>query len=180
MVLITLGTGVGAGVIQDGRIMTGAHGGAGELGHMPVDIDESEPCTCGKRGCLEQYASANGIVHVFKRILQHSDVPSKLRSLLDTISAKDIFEAEQCGDKAAVAAAENFGRAMGQALACTAAVIDPEVFVIGGGMSKAGGILLDYISKYYKQYAFTPSKDAGLVLASLGNEAGIYGAARLV
>lgn len=179
MVFVTLGTGVGAGVIQDGKMLTGVHGAAGELGHMPVNIEENEPCSCGKRGCLEQYASANGVVCMLKKILKYSDMPSKLRNLAD-ITAKELFEAAGCGDKAAVAAAEEFGKAMGRALACTAAVIDPEVFVIGGGMSEAGSILLDYIGKYYQQYVFTPSQGAKFVLASLGNEAGIHGAARLV
>lgn len=179
LVLVTLGTGVGGGVIVHGRIVAGHFGGAGEIGHMAVNPAEKVPCTCGNYGCLEQYASATGIARMAKQMLADTDSKSVLRSQ-DTITAKEVFDAVKAGDALAVEVAEQFGDILGRSLALVASVMDPEMFVIGGGVSAAGDILLEYIQKYYRQYAFTTSKDTPFRLASLGNDAGICGAARLV
>ena len=138
----------------------------------------TDPCNCGNCGCLEQVASATGIARLAREELAASEEASVLRG--KEVSAKAVFDAVKKGDLLAIRVAERFGKYLGKALAVFACVSDPEVFVIGGGVSKAGPILLDYIAKYYRAYAFTACKSANFVLATLGNDAGIYGAARLV
>lgn len=179
MVMVTLGTGVGGGIILDGKIRAGAHGAAGEIGHMPVVYEEEEYCNCGKRGCLEQVASATGIVRVTKKLLDNTEEYSSLRDKIE-FTAKDIFDSAKKGDKVAVEAVEKLGEYLGIACAHIACVIDPEIFVIGGGVSKAGIVLIEVIEKYYKEKAFKGTKQAIFKLAELGNDAGIYGAARLI
>lgn len=178
VVLVTLGTGVGGGIIVDGKILTGANGAGGEIGHMHVSDDETESCGCGNYGCLEQVSSATGIVRVAKKYLNGTDKPSVLRNC--EISAKAVFDAVKAGDEAAADIANICGKYLGRALANIASVCDPEIFVIGGGVSKAGPILLDFIKKYYQETVFSASKDARFALATLGNDAGIYGAAKLI
>ena len=178
MILVTLGTGVGGGIIINERIVAGSHGAGGEIGHAHVEDNETEPCNCGNVGCLEQYASATGIVRIAKQELANTDMPSVLRS--GEISAKTVFDAVKAGDELADRIAERFGKYLGTALSVFACVSDPEIFVIGGGVSKAGTVLLDYVQKYYRQYAFPSCKDAEFALATLGNDAGIYGSAKLV
>lgn len=178
-VMVTLGTGVGGGIIVEGKIVTGANGAGGEIGHIHVDDRIPWKCGCGNQGCLEQVASANGIVRLAKWMLEEG---STTETSLDaaTMSAKDIWDAVKAGDAFALEVAENFGRYLGLALANIASTVDPEVFVIGGGVSKAGSVLLGYIQKYYIKYTFRGCRDAQFVLATLGNDAGIYGSARLV
>ena len=178
-VCITLGTGVGGGIIADGRILSGATGAAGEIGHIHVMDGETERCNCGNYGCLEQYTSATGIVRLAKRRLAKDDKPSTLRNHQE-ISAKTVFDAVKEGDELAVEVAEQFGEILGKALADIAGVVNPEIFVIGGGVSKAGPILLDFIQKNYTPYVFAGSRGALFALATLGNDAGIYGAAKMV
>ena len=156
----------------------GATGAAGEIGHMHVNDDETEPCNCGNCGCLEEYVSATGIVRMAKRKLAKDDRPSIMRK--DDLSAKDVWDAVKAGDTVATEVAEDFGWYLGKAMALVANVSNPEIFVIGGGVSKAGNVLLDYIQKYYQKYAFKGCRGALFTLATLGNDAGIYGAARLV
>lgn len=179
MVMITLGTGVGGGIILNGRILAGVHGAAGEIGHMPVIYDETEYCNCGKKGCLEQAASATGIVRTAKRLLAQSSQESTLRSRED-FTARDVFDEAKKGDALAGQAVERLGEYLGIAAAHIACVVDPEVFVIGGGVSRAGEVLIETIKKYYKEKAFKGTREAGFKLAELGNDAGIYGAARLL
>ncbi|GAA0797899.1 ROK family glucokinase [Faecalicatena orotica] len=180
IVMITLGTGVGGGVIIDGHILAGYNGAAGEIGHLPMTDDETECCGCGKKGCLEQYASATGIVRMTKKYLDaHKDIDSSLRSI-ETFSAKDIFDAAKAKDEAAVVMVSELGRMLGKGLAQIACVVNPEAFVIGGGVAKAGDILLDAIREHYVEYAFHASRDTEFRLASLGNEAGIYGGVKLI
>ncbi len=179
IVMITLGTGVGGGIILDGKMLAGINGAGGEIGHMTMDLTETDVCNCGKRGCLEQYASATGIVRMANKALNDSDRPSKLREV-QYISAKEIFDAAKSGDDLAMELVEDLGRKLGLALAQVAGVVDPEVFVIGGGVSRAGQIILDVTEKYYKQYAFHACKNTGFELAVLGNDAGMYGGARAV
>ena len=179
LIMVTLGTGIGGGVVVEGKVIAGAHGSGGEIGHVHVTEELTEPCNCGNVGCLEQVASATGIVRIAKMYLdQHPDEPSMLRGR--RISAKSVWEAVKAGDEAADAIAEKFGLYLGRALAAFACVTDPEIYVIGGGVSKAGTVILDYVQKYYRQYAFPGCKDAVFALATLGNDAGIYGAAKLV
>ena len=179
VVAVTLGTGVGGGIIVDGKILSGATGAGGEIGHIHVMDDETEACNCGNCGCLEQYTSATGIVRLAKRRLAEDDKPSVLRES-GNISAKTVFDAVKDGDELAIEVAERFGKILGKTLAGIAAVVNPEIFVIGGGVSKAGPVLLDYIQKNYTLYAFCGSRGALFALATLGNDAGIYGAAKLV
>ena len=178
VVMVTLGTGVGGGIIVNGKIVTGTHGAGGEIGHIHVEDDETLSCNCGNQGCLEQYASATGVVRLANRMLAATDKASVLRN--EEVTAKAVFDAVKAGDELAMEVAEKFGKYLGTALAVIAGVVDPEVFVIGGGVSKAGKILLDYVEKYYKKYVFQGSRDCAFALAELGNDAGICGAAKLV
>lgn len=179
MLMVTLGTGVGGGIIADGKPITGGHGGGGEIGHITVKYDEEEKCGCGRRGCLEMYASATGIVRLAKRRLDRDKLPSILREC-DVLTAKEVFDAVKKCDKIAIEVAKEFGCILGRALANIAATCDPTVIVIGGGVSKAGEILLDFIEKPFKEYAYYVNKNTKFVLAELGNDAGICGAAKLV
>ena len=178
IVMVTLGTGVGGGIINNGKIVTGAHGAGGEIGHIHVTDDVECNCNCGNHGCLEQVTSATGITYLANRRLKKDDRPSMLRG--GEVNAKTVFDAVKAGDELAKEVAEEFGKYLGTAMASVACVADPEVFVIGGGVSKAGQIILDYIKKYYAQYAFMTCKQAGFALAKLGNDAGIYGAAKML
>ena len=179
MVLATLGTGVGGGIIIGGKPVSGAHGAGGEIGHIPLCKDETEPCGCGKFGCAEQYCSATGVVRVTKRYLDAHDTPSVLRDP-ETLTAKDIFDAAKAGDAAAQEALEQVYDLMGQFLASICCVADPEVVVLGGGVSRAGQPLLDGTRKYFDRYVFHASRNTRFALASLGNDAGAYGAFKLV
>lgn len=178
LVAVTLGTGVGGGIIIDGKILTGTNGAGGEIGHIHMEDNETEVCGCKNKGCLEQYASATGITRLANRRLAKDDAPSILRG--GEISAKTVFDAVKAGDKVAIEIAEQFGEYLGKGLAAVASVVDPQIFVIGGGVSKAGDILFKYIEPSYKRCAFGPCKQAKFALAKLGNDAGIYGAAALV
>lgn len=180
VVMITLGTGVGGGIIRGGKIVAGTNGAAGEIGHIPMVDDESECCGCGKKGCLEQYASANGLVNVAEKyIAAHRTVETEL-DLNAGFTAKDVCDAAKAGDKAGLAAVEESMRLLGKAMASVSCVIDPQVFVVGGGLSKAGNIIIDTASKYYKEYAFHASRETEIKLATLGNAAGMYGGVKMV
>lgn len=178
VLLLTLGTGVGGGIIIDGKILTGAHGAGGEVGHIHVEDNMEEHCGCGNQGCLEQFASATGIARLGREELAKSSEPSLLRE--SEVTAKAVFDALKKGDALAERVVERFGKYLGTAISIMAGVLDPEVIVIGGGVSKAGEILLDYVRKYYKTYVYKSSKDTEFALAQLGNDAGIYGCAKLV
>ena len=176
IVMVTLGTGVGGGIILNGKMLAGTNGAGGEIGHICVNDDETEVCGCGNKGCLEQYTSATGIVRMAKIILNTTDKPSKLRQI-QYISAKEIFDAAKEGDELAATLVENHGKVLGKALAQIACVVDPEIFVIGGGVSRAGDILIDTTAKYFAQYAFHACRQTKFALATLGNDAGMYGGA---
>lgn len=180
LVLITLGTGVGGGIILNSSIIAGSNGAGGELGHIFVNKEENKyTCGCGKRGCLEQYASATGIVRLAKDKLSETEEPSKLRGIKD-ITAKDVLDFAKLGDKLSFEVVDKACEYLGIAMAHVAQIIDPEVFVIGGGVSKAGEILTDNIEKYYNRYVMDALKGKEFKIASLGNDAGIYGAAKLI
>lgn len=178
MVMVTLGTGVGGGIILDGRILVGVHGIAGEIGHLTVNEEETEFCGCDRTGCLEQYASATGIVRLAKKKLEDCKESTVLQK--DSVTAKDVFDAVKAGDKVAQEVAEEFGEYLAKALNTIAIIVDPDIFVIGGGVSKAGEILLEYIEKHYRKNALWATKEVKFSLATLGNDAGICGAAKLV
>lgn len=178
LVVVTLGTGVGGGIIINGKMLTGANGSGGEIGHIHVQDDEPDQCGCGNHGCLEQYASATGIVRIAKRILAKTQEATVLKA--DSVTAKDVWDAVKEGDAVAIQVAEQFGKYLGEGLAAIAGVVNPEAFVIGGGVSKAGKILLSYVEKNYKPVVFHGSRDVEFTLATLGNDAGIFGAAKLV
>ena len=178
VVMVTLGTGVGGGIIIGGKILTGSNGAGGEIGHLHVDDNIPGQCGCGNKGCLEQVASATGITNLANQALAASDKPSMLRE--GEVSAKTVFDAVKADDELAKEVAERFGKYLGTALANITAVTDPQAIVIGGGVSKAGPILLEYVEKYYQQYCFKSCKNVKFALATLGNDAGIYGCAKLV
>lgn len=179
MLMVTLGTGVGGGTIQDGRILMGYHGVAGEIGHMTVDPYETESCTCGKKGCLEQYASARGMVRVAEKFLAEWDGPSLLREK-GRITPKDLWDCAKAGDRAAEKITDFVCHRLGIALANAAYLVDPEMFVIGGGVSAAGELLLEKTKKVYRVNVFPHSREKKFALAKLGNDAGIQGAAALL
>lgn len=178
-VMLTLGTAVGGALIHKGKIVPGAFGAGGEVGHMIMDTGESIPCSCGGRGHLEQYASGRGIVFVARRILESADTPSQLRAM-ESFTPKDVFDLAKAGDEIALRASDAACEMLGRACAYISCVFDPEVYIIGGGVSAAGGILISGIQKYFRQYAFHASRNARFVAAKLGNDAGIWGAAGLI
>lgn len=177
LVVVTLGTGVGGGVIIDGEMLVGATGAGGEIGHISVNYEETDKCGCGKTGCLEQYASATGVVRLAKKRLAGNTDATILK--MEDVTAKDVFDAVKAGDKVAIEIAEEFGDYLGKGLASVSAVADPEIFVLGGGVSKAGEILFRFVEGPYKKYAHRLTEQATFTLAKLGNDAGIYGAAKL-
>ncbi|MCR5748300.1 MAG: ROK family glucokinase [Lachnospiraceae bacterium] len=178
MVMVTLGTGVGGGIIHNGKIYAGVTGAGAEIGHLCLIPDEKIKCNCGNSGCMEQYASATGIVRLAKEELEASDEESELRN--DKISAKSVWEAVAHNDTLAIRIAERFGYYLGWGLSIIAGVVNPEVFVIGGGVSKAGEMIIPYIKKNFEEHVFHACRDAKIVIASLGNDAGIMGAAKMV
>ena len=178
LVVVTLGTGVGGGIIIDGKMLTGATGAGGEIGHIHVNDEEEEICGCGNKGCLEQYSSATGITRLANQLLASSDKDSVLRG--GEVSAKTVFDAVKERDPLAVEVAEKFGKYLGDGLASIACVVNPEAIVIGGGVSKAGEILIDFIRPHYEKNVFHGSRQVKFSLPTLGNDAGIYGAAKLV
>ncbi len=179
VILVTLGTGVGGGIIVDGKVVAGFDGAGGEIGHITVNNDEIEPCNCGQYGCLEQYTSATGIVRMAKRKLAKTAEETSLRRHKG-LSAKNVFDEAKAGDAVAAGLVDELGEILGSALSNMACVVNPEVIVIGGGVSKAGQILIDTIQKHYKETSFHACRNTKFALASLGNDAGIYGSMRLV
>ena len=179
LVMVTLGTGVGGGIILHGQIVAGANGAGGEIGHITVNPHESIACNCGRKGCLEQYCSATGIVRIAKEFLAEGHEASLLDKA-EEVSAKTVFDTYKENDALAVKIVEKFAYILGHALSNFACVTDPEVFVIGGGVSKAGEPLIEIVNKYYKKDAFSSCTDIKFALASLGNDAGMYGCVRLI
>ena len=178
IVMVTLGTGVGGGIIVDGKILAGAKGGGGEIGHIHINDNETKTCGCGNKGCLEQYASATGISNI--AIRKYAAFTGETVLKKSDLSAKAVFDGVKEGDALCKEIAKEFGEYLGKGLAIIGSVIDPEAFVIGGGVSKAGEVIFDYICEPYKKYVFRGARECKLLLASLGNDAGMYGAAKLV
>ena len=178
MVLATLGTGVGGGIVVDGNVVLGAHGAGGEIGHICLEPNETDVCGCGNHGCAEQYFSATGIVRLAKKYLAACDTPSALREI-ENLTCKDVFDAGKAGDAAALTVLEQVYDYMGRFLAAICCVTNPEVVVLGGGVSKAGQSLVDGARKYFDRYVFHGCKNVRFELAQLGNDAGAYGAFKL-
>lgn len=180
LVMVTLGTGVGGGVVVAENIIAGSDGAAGEIGHLLANEEEEEFCTCGNRGCLEQYASATGIVRVANNLISCESGRSSILANDKNMDAKSIFEAVRKNDKVAKEAVETLYHTLGKSLAQIACVCNPQVFVIGGGMSKEGDVLIEGIKKYYQRYSFHASKNTYFKIAKLGNDAGVFGAAKMI
>jgi glucokinase len=178
MLLVTLGTGVGGGIINEGKILTGSKGSGGEIGHIHLVDDEPDKCGCGNHGCFEQYASATGAMRLAKRILAATDEDSVLRG--KDFECKDIFDAAKAGDKVAMDIAKHYGYYLGKGIAITASVVNPEIIVLGGGVSKAGEMLFDLLKPSFEEFVFPGCKDVKFALAKLGNDAGVYGAAKML
>ena len=179
IVMATLGTGVGGGIVIGGKVVYGAHGSGGEIGHMVLNKEETVPCGCGKYGCVEQYCSATGIVRTARRHLNRSVHPSSLRDIRN-LTCKDIFEAGVQGDVVANEILERVYSHLAEFLSDVCCVVDPEVVVIGGGVSKAGQPLLNGISRHMHKYLFHAIRELKFALATLGNDAGAYGAFKLI
>ena len=178
-VMVTLGTGVGGGVILNDDIIPGAHGAAGEIGHIRVNYTEENTCGCGNHGCLEQYCSATGIARLAKIRLAQNDDESTLRNV-ESLDAKAVFDEAKKGDTVAKEIAKRACEYLAQGLQVISCVVNPEAFVIGGGVSKAGQYLIDEVEYRFNQIAFHGCKTTKIVLATLGNDAGIYGAMKLI
>ena len=178
MLLATLGTGVGSGIILNGKILMGAHGGAGEIGHLPFAEQETEQCSCGKYGCSEQYGSAQGILRIARRYLERHSEDSPLRH--ETYDCKRIFDLAAQGDRAAWEIREEYFYVVGRLMAMACGVVDPELVVLGGGVSKAGPVLLEGVKRYFDQTSFLAHADTRFALATLGSDAGIYGGFHLI
>ena len=178
-VMVTLGTGVGGGVVVNGKVIDGVHGAGGEIGHITVNRHETAVCGCGKRGCLEQYSSATGVVRCMKKLLdENPDTPCVLRGT--EFSAKDVFDAARNGDALAAREVDEMSDTLGMALANIASTVDPEAFLVGGGVARAGDVLFAPLNKHFQEYAFKSCRETPIKQASLGNDAGIYGAVRLI
>ena len=178
-VMVTLGTGVGGGVVVNGKVIDGVHGAGGEIGHITVNRHETAVCGCGKRGCLEQYSSATGVVRCMKKLLdENPDTPCVLRGT--EFAAKDVFDAARNGDTLAAREVDEMSDTLGMALANIASTVDPEAFLVGGGVARAGDVLFAPLNKHFQEYAFKSCRETPIKQASLGNDAGIYGAVRLI
>ena len=167
MVFATLGTGVGGGIVIEGKLLHGAHGSGAEIGHMVLNRSETATCGCGKHGCVEQYCSATGIVRL-----------AGLHGMTN-VTCKDIFDAAKAGEKVALEVMDEYYEYLGEFLGSLCSVIDPEVVVLGGGVSKAGEMLLTGLEPYFHKYVFHAASNVKFALASLGNDAGAYGAFKL-
>ncbi|WP_049517688.1 ROK family glucokinase [Streptococcus anginosus] len=184
VVFMTLGTGVGGGIVAEGKLLHGVAGAAGELGHITVDFDQPTLCTCGKKGCLETVASATGIVNLTRRYADEYAGDAELKQLIDNgedVNAKIVFDLAKAGDELALIVYRNFARYLGIACANIGSILNPSTIVIGGGVSAAGEFLLDGVRKFYEENSFPQVRTSTkLALATLGNDAGVIGAASLV
>lgn len=179
LMFITIGTGIGGGLIINEKIVEGVSGSGGEIGHLLINKEETRACNCGNCGCVEQYASATGIVYKARQLMKEGKLQTVLRDD-DALTSKKIFDEAKNGDLVALEAVENMGEVLGRALGYATVLCDPEAILIGGGVSKAGQIVIDVIEKYYKKYSFHATVNTPIILASLGNDAGIYGAAKMM
>lgn len=174
-VLIAIGTGVGGGVVANGKLVSGAFGAGGEIGHVTVNRDETASCGCGRKGCLEQYASATGIVRSYKQECERLGIePVALDGPTDTLS---IFNAYRAGDEAAKAAIKTMSDYLGYAMAQISAVVDPQIYLIGGGVGGGFNTYAEDLRGAFRKYCLAPSIATRILPASLGNDAAMYGCA---
>ncbi len=178
VVMVTLGTGVGGGIVVGGKLIHGTNGAGGEIGHMVLNRQETQRCNCGKRGCVEQYCSAPSIVRMAKNYLADTNKDSSLRG--KDITCKDVFDFAEQGDEICQAVLEQVYSYLGEFLANVCCVVDPEIVVLGGGVSKAGVPLLEGVKRHFARYAYHPCVDTEFALATLGNDAGVYGAFQML
>ena len=180
---ITLGTGVGGGLVSDGTLIHGAVDAAGEVGHITVEPGGYE-CTCGKKGCLEQYASATGIVRLARDLAKEYSEESDLKTLVlnnDPLDSKAIFDAAKAGDTYANFVVDRFAYYLGLAMGNIANILNPSTIVLGGGVSKAGEFLVEKVSKVVEEFTFPTIRSVTKIkIAELENDAGMIGAASLV
>ena len=179
LLFVTLGTGVGGGIVLGGKVVNGTHGSAGEIGHIVLDRSETEQGPCGNYGGAEYYCSATGIVRVAKRYLASHETDCPLASM-ESFTAKDVFDLFKAGDKTADAILQIVYSYLGQLIANVCNVLNPEIVIIGGGVSKAGQCIIDGVRPYFMKDAFIGVKKVDFALAELGNDAGAYGAFKLV
>jgi len=179
-IMITLGTGVGGGIIIDGKIFEGAYSAAGELGHI-VLISNGEPCSCGRKGCWEAYASVTALVRQTKAAMQANPDSIMNKTALEQVSGRTAFDAAKKGDKAALAVVDQYEEYIAEGLADMINIFSPEILVVGGGISKEGEYLLEPIRKKIKGQVFGDGllPERKIVAAALGNDAGLIGAALL-
>ncbi|WP_045517618.1 ROK family glucokinase [Neobacillus niacini] len=184
LVCVTLGTGVGGGVIANGNIVRGINGAAGEIGHITSIPFGGAPCNCGKSGCLETIASATGIVRLAENELPKAEAKGQLAVIFaenGKVTAKDVFDSARNGDELAKKLLDEVAFHLGFVLANIANTVNPEMIVLGGGVSRAGDILLDSVKVNFSMFAFSAARDStNLALATLGNDAGVIGAAWLI
>lgn len=184
VVMVTLGTGVGGGIVVEGELLHGSTGTAGEIGHITVDPESVIECTCGKRGCLEAVASATGIVNLAIHYLANYDEDTVLKDILseeEVLSSKDIFTAAAQGDELASFVVDKFCKYLGLAVSHIANTLNSSKIVLGGGVSQAGELLRSKVEQYSKEYMFPTIRPVTeIVIAKLGNDAGIYGACKIV
>lgn len=171
LAMLTVGTGIGCGIIANGQIISGANGAGGEAGHMPMSFHQDWPCSCGKTGCLEVTASATGIIKAAREFQPFKD--------MEKMTAKDVFDAAKDGNQQALEVIQTAAKALGMATAMIGCIVNPEIFIIGGGVSAAGSILMDPVVETYRTQVFSAARSATFTLAQLGNNAGIYGGAGL-
>ena len=180
MVMLTLGTGVGGGIIIAGQMIRGAHGIGAETGHMIIE-SEGRPCPCGQRGCLEQYASASALARYARRLIEQDRRKSSLTDLLTEkgdLDAADVNKARRAGDALAAEVWDRSIRYLAVGCVSIARLLDPDLIVLGGGLAKAGDDLLEPVRRHFSRLNWTIDKQkTALVLASLGNDAGVIGAA---
>ena len=171
VLFVALGTGVGAGLLLDGKLCSGAHGAAGEVGHIRVNATEERLCNCGKTGCLEQYASATALVRMAREA--HPDQVHAAQAYPD---ARAVLESAQQNDPVATAAVDRFADALGFGLAQIACIFDPELIVLGGGISESAQVFLASVCASYRAHAISVCRETPIVASSLGNQCGTYGA----
>lgn len=167
VLMVTLGTGVGSGAVLNGRLVVGAHGAAGEVGHICVVPTEEEECGCGNHGCLEQYCSATGISRLARK------------AGLGDLTAKEVFDLAGENDAVALSVVDTASDLLGRGIAAACTIFDPDAVVLGGGVSRAGEFLRIRVETAFRKYAFHACRETRICLATLGNDAGIYGNARL-
>ena len=183
VVFITLGTGVGGGIVADGNLIHGVVGAAGEIGHIVVEPHNGFACTCGNHGCLETVTSATGVVRLARKFAEEYEGSSQIKASIDNgdeVTSKDIFIAAEAGDAFALSVVDKFAYYLGFACANLGSTLNPAAIVIGGGVSAAGEFLRSIVETYFQKYSFSTVRDSTKIkLAELGNDAGIIGAASL-